>query len=306
MSEVPIVLNEDEAWDIIETWEKTGYWATLGLEGFRGLTVTHMVQEGLFGEIIHAEGGYIHDLRLVKYDPEREPWRLQHSVDRNGNLYPDHPMSAIMPQLGINHGDRFDYLVSMSSGSGMLNEYAAHYYGKKHPFASAEMKQGDYNATLLKTVDGKLVTLNFDTNTPHPRGQYRLQGSKGVYWSDRYVSTENSKMYLEGKSPAEHQWESAGKYLKKYEHPILKNYNPEPRQSIRGHGGAESTTPIVWHRLIQAIRNDQLPDWDVYDSVTSSAISAFTERSVADPMTPVDLPDFTRGKWKKRSPWILR
>lgn len=305
VSEVPIVLSVDEAWEVLETWQRTGKWATLGLEGFRSLTVAHMVRQGVFGDIVHAEAGYVHDLRLVKFDPEREPWRLQHSVDRNGNLYPDHPMSAIMPALNINHGDRFDYLISVSSRSGTLNEFAAHYYGDSHPYATAPMKQGDYNATLLRTVGGKMVTLNFDTNTPHPRSFYRLQGTKGAYWSDRYSPTDNAKVYLDGVSPNAHRWEPAGPYLEKYQHPMLKHYDPPARQAVRGHGGNETQTPITWHRLVAALRSDTMPDWDVYDSLTSSIITALTEESVANNCAPVDFPDLTSGQWKQRAPLKL-
>lgn len=300
VSEVPIVQTVDEAWELVEAYESTGKWATLGLEGFGNLSLLHLIQKGLLGEIIHAEGGYIHDLRLVKFDPEREPWRLQHSIDRNGNLYPDHPMSRILPQLDINHGDRIDYLVSMSSKSGMLNDYAAQFYGKDHPYATIKMAQGDYNASLIRTVKGKMITLNFDTNTPHPRGLYRVQGSKGVYISGRGLG--GPKIYIEGLSPEEHQWESADKYLEKYEHPILKAYNPPERKAIRGHGSGGRKTPIRWHRLVQALREDRMTDWDVYDSVTSSAISPITEVSVAERSRPVDFPDFTRGNWETKPP----
>lgn len=304
VSEVPIVLTLDEAWEIVETWEKTGKWGTLGLEGFRSLSVANMVWEGLLGDVIHAEAGYVHDLRLAKFDPEREPWRLAHSINRNGNLYPDHPMSAIMPALDINHGDRFDFLVSMSSKAISLNRFAEHYYGEEHPLATMEMKQGDYNATLIRTVGGKLITLNFDTNTPHPRSFYRLQGSKGVYFGDRYTPSRNSLIYLEGTSPEAHTWEPAGPWLEKYQHPIERDYNPPRREALRGHGGRASRTPLVWHRLVQALNEKRLPDWDVYDSVTSSAISALSEQSVASGSQPVKFPDFTGGKWKDRPRWL--
>ncbi|MPZ19933.1 MAG: hypothetical protein GEV06_18765 [Luteitalea sp.] len=304
--EVPLVLTVDEGWELIETFERTGKWATLGVEGFRSLAVTHMVQQGLFGEIRHAEGGYVHDLRLVKFDPEREPWRLHHSVERNGNQYPDHPMSAMMPQLDINHGDCFEYLVSMSSKAIMLNEFARFYYGKDHPYATKPMAQGDYNVTLIRTAGGKMVTLNFDTNTPHPRGFYRLQGTKGVWWSPHYVETQESRIYIEGRSPESHQWEPAAKYVEEYQHPVLKSYSPAPRRAaLRGHGGASRRTPIEWHRMIAALREDRMPDWDVYDSVTSSVISPLSEQSVAMNGRPVDFPDFTKGKWKAASRWLL-
>lgn len=305
VSEVPIVLTLDEAWELVETYEKTGKWATLALEqamleSKNGLTLLNMVQNGVFGEVLHTEGGYVHDLRLVKFDPEREPWRLQHSISRNGNLYPDHPMNKIMSYADINHGDRIDYLVSMSTKSVMLNDYAARFYGKDHPYATMKMAQGDVNATLIRTVNGKMVTLNFDTNTPHPRELFKLQGTKGVYIEGSAL--EGPKIYLEGLSPEAHQWEPADKYLEEYRHPLLKSYKPEARQAIRGHGGHSTETPLTWYLLIKALREDKMPYFDVYDSVTSSAISPLTEASVANNSKPVDFPDFTKGKWKGNSP----
>lgn len=305
VSEVPIVLTVDEAWELVETYESTGKWATLALEqalieSSDGLSVLNMVQKGILGEILHAESGYVHDLRLVKFDPEREPWRLQHSVTRNGNLYPDHPMNKIMAYMNINHGDRLDFLVSMSSKAMMLNEYAGNYFGKDHPYASTPMSQGDYNVTLIRTAKGKVITLNFDTNTPHPRGITRLQGSKGLYTNGRRLG--EPKIYIDGRSPEEHQWESAQKYLDEYKHSLLKNYNPEERKAIRGHGGKNTKTPLTWHLLFEALREDKMPYFDVYDSVTSSVISPLTEMSVANGSKPVEVPDFTRGKWETRLP----
>lgn len=297
--EVPLMLTLDEAWEIVETHESTGKWASTVLGGFPDVTLLNMIRQGLLGDMIHAEGGYIHDLRFVKHAPDEEPWRLWHSIYRNGNLYPDHPMRTIMPALDINHGDRIDYLISMSSKSVMLNEYAADQYGEEHPYATKEMKQGDYNASLIRTVDGKMITLNFDTNTPHPRGNYRFQGTKGVYLRDRGTN----RIYVEGQSPESHEWEPAEKYREEYESPILKNYNPPERTvNIRGHGGSDRQTSINWTNLVEAIRNDTSPYIDTYDSVTSSAVSAITEKSIAEGCRPVDFPDFTNGKWKNRTP----
>lgn len=298
VSEVPMLLTLDEAWEILETFEKTGKWATIGLEGFGQLALLNMIQKGMLGEILHAETGYVHDLRLVKFDPQEEPWRLQHSIDRNGNLYPDHPMNKMLPALDINHGDRFDYLVSMSSKAVMLNKYAALNYGENSHYAKVKMNQGDYNASLIRTVNGKMITLNFDTNTPHPREHYRVQGTNGVFFS----MGGDSKIYIEGLSPKEHEWESAEKYLKEHQHPLTANYNPPKRtwQGGGGHGGRTDQTPITWHRLIESLRQNKMPDWDIYDSITSSAISAVTEESVAKNGQPVDFPDFTKGKWKTR------
>ncbi|WP_162340817.1 Gfo/Idh/MocA family protein [Cyclobacterium salsum] len=299
--EVPIAQTLEEAWELVETFESTGKWASIVLGGFGDLTMLNMVRKGLLGDILHVESGYIHDLRMVKFNPEEEPWRLQPAIDKNGNLYPDHPMRNMMPVLDINHGDRFDYLVSMSTKSGMLNEYAKAQYGEKHPYATKEMALGDYNASLIRTVKGKMVTLNHDTHTPHPRESFRLQGTKGIYLKER----DAQRIYIEGRSPKEHQWEPAAHYLAEYAHEIMKNYAPPERKggAIRGHGsGGMTQTPINWHRLVLALQENKQPDWDVYDSVTSAAIIPLTGTSVADKSRPVDFPDFTRGKWETRPP----
>ena len=322
VSEVPIVITLDEAWEIVETHEKTQKWATLGLEGFGDLTLMNMVRKGVLGEVLHAEGGYVHDLRMVKFNPLEEPWRLQHSVMRNGNLYPDHPMARIMRLLDINHGDRFDSLVSMSTKAVMLNKYAALKYGDQHPFATKKMAQGDVNVTLLHTTGGKMVTLNFDTNTPHPREFFRLQGTKGVFLTGVSLPQRASKdsvpappvpyqrrgglIYIDGRTPTEDLWESAEPYYQEYQHPFLNAYKPKSRkQALRGHGGGETTTPVSWERLVAALRAGKMPDWDVYDSVTSSAISPLTEKSVAGGSVPVQFPDFTKGKWQTTKPYEI-
>lgn len=309
VSEVPIVLTIEEAWEVVEAYEKTGKWSTIGLEQSLlesgdgvNLTVLHMVRQGVFGDIIHAESGYVHDLRKVKFPGGTEPWRLRHSIERNGNLYPDHPLNRIMPVMDINHGDRFESLVSVSSRAAALNQYAAATLGKDHRLATTKMAQGDYNASLIRSAGGKLVTLNFDTNTPHPRGVYRLQGTKGVFMRDRGL--DGPWVYIEGRTAQEHQWEKAEAYLREYRHPLLKSYNPPPRQSLRGHGGSSTRTPITWHLLIKALREGTPPYFDVYDSVTSSVVSALSEKSVASRSRPVEFPDFTRGKWKTRPPIV--
>ncbi len=310
VSEVPIVLTLDEAWELVETFEKTGKWSTLGLEqsllesaGGVNLTVLHMVREGVLGDILHAESGYVHDLRKVKFPGGTEPWRLRHSIERNGNLYPDHPLNRIMPVMDINHGDRFDFLISMSSRAVSLNEYAAKTLGPDHELATMQMKQGDYNVSLIHSVDGKLITLNFDTNTPHPRGIYRVQGTKGVFLNDRQL--DGPWIYLDGRTPTEHRWEKAAPYLEEYRHPLLESYQPPLRPSLRGHGGGRGRTPLTWHLLVQALRAGEIPYFDVYDSVTSSVVSALTEQSVANRSRPVKFPDFTRGRWKYRPPLAL-
>jgi predicted dehydrogenase len=292
-TEVPAALTVDECWELVETSEKSGkHCMMLEEENYdpQVLQVLEMAQRGVFGEVLFSSGGYVHDLRLVKFDPEREPWRLQHSVDRNGNLYPTHPMGPMAWWMNINRGDRFDYLVSMSTKAICLNEYAAHYFGGRHPYAGMTMNQGDGNTTLLRTMDGKMAVLYFDTNSPHPHTtDLRLQGTKGHY------SANIRKVYIEGRSPHEHQWEPIENYNTEFGHSLYKNLDASRLQEANGEG---PTTDVMWARFMKALMTGTQPDMTVYDAVTWSVISALSERSVAGESHPVDFPDFTRGKWK--------
>jgi len=106
-------------------------------------------------------------------------------------------------------------------------------------------------------------------------------------------------IYIDGRSPVDDQWEASDPYFQEYQHPFLKSYVPKPRKAaLRGHGGGATVTPVNWERLVAALRAGRMPDYDVYDSVTSSAISPLTEKSVAGGSVPVEFPDFTKGKWK--------
>ena len=108
-------------------------------------------------------------------------------------------------------------------------------------------------------------------------------------------------IYVDGVSP-DHQWEPSEKYMEEYRHPVEKEYTPRPRTTIRGHGGGQRTTPLSWHRLFEALVEQRVTDFDVYDSVTSSVISPLSEMSVANGSEPVEFPDFTKGRWKERLP----
>ena len=259
------------------------------------LQVLQMVRTGLFGDLFHAVGGYVHDLRLVMFDPEREPWRLQHSIERNGNLYPTHPIGPVSWWLDINRGDAFDYLISNSTRSGCLNEYAAHFFGKRHPYATMAMAQGDVNTTLIRTVRGRTIVLHFDTHTPHPHTQeLRLQGTRGIFQGN------TRRAYVDDGS-AKREWKPLTEWQAEYEHPLWRGLDPKRYKTARGHGGGV-TTHLLWGRLLEAIRNGSRPDMDIYDAAAWSVLSPVTECSVAAGGRPRSIPDFTKGKWKNTPP----
>ena len=295
-TEVPAAVTIDECWQLVETSEKTRKYCVM-MENCcydqTELMVLNMVRKGLLGELLHAEGGYLHDLRAIKFSSEGEGlWRLEHSIKRNGNLYPTHGLGPIAQCMNINRGDRFDYLVSMSCNSKGLNLYAEKQFGPDSPQAKQKYALGDVNSSLIRTVNGRTIILKHDCNTPRPYSRdILLQGTKGIV--RKYPE---QKIYIEEKS-LPHTWEPLENYAAEYEHPLWKTLG----QNIEGagHGGMDY---IENYRLIKCLRTGTPPDMDVYDAAALSAVSQLSERSVARSGQPMDFPDFTRGKWKTSSP----
>jgi hypothetical protein len=251
-----------------------------------------MVRRGLFGEIIHAEGGYLHDLRALKFSTAGEGlWRTDHSIKRDGNLYPTHGLGPVAECMNINRGNRFEYLVSMSSKARGLTLFAEEHFGKDSKQAKQQYKLGDVNVSLIKAANGETITLYHDCNLPRPYSRVDIvQGTKGI--SRGYPD----EVHIEGLSPA-HRWEPLENYFEKYEHPIWKLKGDSAKGA--GHGGMDY---IEDFRLIDALHKGRLPDMDVYDAAAWSVVSALSETSTANKSKPVDFPDFTRGQWKTNKP----
>ncbi|MEA1997453.1 MAG: Gfo/Idh/MocA family oxidoreductase [Gemmatimonadota bacterium] len=292
-TEVPAAVTLDECWQLVETSERTGM-PCMMLENYcyfsEVMAVLNMVQQGVFGELVHCEAGYQHDIRFYKFDPDGElTYYGKHSADRDGNLYPTHAIGPVAWWTGINRGDRFTHLVSMSSKSLGLNRYISKKFGPEHPNAKRKYASGDVNTTLIKTEKGLTVTLYYNTNLPRPFNLiYRVQGTEGLY------SGTLKKLYIEDRSPEEHTWEEFEPYHKEYEHPLMKKYG----QDVTGSFG----TFLEVEQFIYSVRHQVQPPIDVYDSATWSAISQLTEQSLAGRSKAVDFPDFTRGKWKEERP----
>jgi predicted dehydrogenase len=297
-TEVPAAQTVEESWQLVETSEKTGKHCTV-LENdcyYRHvLFVLNIIRAGLLGDVLFAEAGYMHDIRAVKFGAVPtggEPWRLEHSVGRDGNLYPTHPIGPVAWWMDINRGDQFAYLTSMSSKARSLKEFAIKEFGANDPRARRDYKLGDVNTTLIRTVKGKTISLYHDTNTPRVKEHIvRVQGTKGVY------NDMMNSIYLDGVSPEQHQWEPADEYKKKYDHQLWKKMEADAQGS--GHGGGDF---MEIYRLIKNLSAGKPPDIDVYDAAAWSVIVPLSEESVANRSKPVDFPDFTRGKWKTRPP----
>ena len=304
--EVPAAISMQDCWDLVNAYESSGT-PCMFLENvcyFRNsLLVLNMIRKGLFGELTHCEGGYQHDVRSAFISPggNRGPagsvtWRGMHAVKNNGNLYPTHPLGPIGWWLNINRGDRFINLVSMSSKSRGMNHYVAKKYGADQPNARRTYALGDVNVTLIQTELGATITLYHDTSSPRPYDLIlRVQGTEGIYMGTL------DKFYFDGRSPlgsnGEAAWEDADKYYKEYEHPLWRDLSDASGR--QGHGGADY---IELHEFFKAVRARTQTPIDVYDAAAWSSIVPLSIQSVAANNQRMEIPDFTRGKWKSRPP----
>jgi predicted dehydrogenase len=295
-TEVPAAMSLDDCWALVETAEKTGKHCQM-MENCCydriELMTLNLVRRGVLGEVLHAEAGYLHDLREVKFSSEGEGlWRRAWSQKLNGNLYPTHGLGPVAQCLNINRGDAFDFIVSVSSPTRGLHEYAVEKFGPGSAQAAEKYVLGDVNSTLIRTKLGKTIILIHDTNLPRPYTRINLvQGTKGVAqkWPDR--------IYIEGLAAEQHEWDDFEKFAAEYEHPLWKAI--ASKGEGRGHGGMDY---IEDYRLINSLLKGEPLDQDVYDAAAWSAMVGATCESVLAKSKPVEIPDFTRGKWKTNPP----
>jgi predicted dehydrogenase len=298
VSEVPIAVTLEECWELVETAERTGRYC-VQLENCNydrvELMVLNMVRQNVLGELVHARCGYLHDLRAGKFSQRagRKLWRLDHSIRRNGDLYPTHGLGPVAQCLNINRGNQFDHMVSIGSKSQGLHEYAVAEFGADSPQAKLDFALSDVVTSLIRTRAGQTVVLTHDTNTARPYSRdFAIQGSKGIV--EKYP---DARVYLDGKSPQD-EWEDLiANYADQYEHPLWRAL--EQRAQGSGHGGMDF---VQAYRLIYCLRNGQPLDIDVYDGAALCAVSELSERSIAQRSKTMDFPDFTRGQWINRPP----
>ena len=289
-TEVPAAYTPDDCWKLVEYAEKYRKHCVM-MENCNydrpEMMVFHMARLGLLGDILHAECGYLHDLREIKFSDVGEGlWRRAHSMVRDGNLYPTHGLGPVANVMDINRGDQFEYLVSMSSPSQGLQEWAQANYPEDHPKRTERYVLGDVNTTMIKTVRGRTIYLSHDTNLPRPYSRiHMVQGTKGLFQGYPH------RVHIEGLSSG-HEWQDWMDLRDEYDHPLWKDL--EEQSAGAGHGGMDY---IEDYRLVKCLREGEPTDMNVYDAAAMSVITPLSEWSVANRSRPIDVPDFTRGRW---------
>src|SRR5450432_535415 len=306
-TEVILGITLDDHWKVVHEAEKQNAHVSM-LENvcYRRdvMAVMNMVRKGIFGELIHLQGGYQHDLRAVKFNNgtsdtgaefgdkgfSEAKWRTNHSVHRNGDLYPTHGIGPVAQMLDINRGNRFLTLSSFATKSRGLHNYIVSKGGENHPNAKVEFKLGDIVTTHIKCVNGETILLEHDTNLPRPYSLgFRVQGTKGL-WMD-----VNHSIYIEGLAAKPHEWDDAQSWLDKHDHPLWARWSKETENA--GHGGMDF---FVLHGFVEAIKRQTATPLDVYDAAAWSAITPLSEKSIELGNQAVEFPDFTSGQWMYR------
>jgi len=301
--EVPGALTIKEIWELIDTSEKTRKHC-IQLENciydFFELTTLNMAQQGVFGEILHAEGSYIHALQSYWGDYWNN-WRMDYNRKHRGDLYATHGMGPACLALNIHRGDKMNYLVSMDTKAVGNPRYIKEKTGED----VTDFRNGDHTMTMIRTEKGKTIHIQHDVTSPRPYSRmYQLSGTKGFAnkypfegyaLDDEHVSSDivPGRKKLSAHSYMPEEVKKA--LMQKYKNPIVIDIE-EKAKEVGGHGGMDF---IMDYRLIYCLQKGLPLDMDVYDLAEWSCLGPLTEISLDNNSAPVEIPDFTRGGWNK-------
>lgn len=289
----------EQCWDLVRTYEKTQTPVML-LEnccyGRREMLVLNMVKKGLFGEVVHCSGGYLHDLRKeVAFGEENRHYRLRNYLNRNCENYPTHELGPIAKVLDINHGNRMLSLVSMASKSAGLHEYIRQEKGADDKLLKKTFAQGDIVTTIIKCANGETITLTLDTTLPryYSRG-FTVRGTKAMYEESTdsiFVDPQPEEKHMAWKE----EFGNVEKFFEEHDHPVWKEYLDSGVQ-----GGHDGMDWLVYNAFVDSIVNGTPCPIDVYDTASWMCITALSEESIMKGSAPVAIPDFTNGMWTQR------
>lgn len=309
-TEVSGAFSVDECWDLVNTHQETGT-HLMFMENvcYRRdvMAVLNMVRDNVFGELVHCRGGYQHDLRTVKFNDGNgglvygegsygeARWRTQHSLLRNGELYPTHGLGPVNTYLDINRGNRLTSISSFASKARSLKNFIKKHRdgGEDHPYHKLNWSLGDVVTSTITTARGETIMLTHDTNLPRPYSLgFRVQGVDGITDFDYHTR----RVYVEGKSDS-HRWDDASEWFEKYDHKLWKEFGELAVGG--GHGGMDF---FLDRAFTESVKAQKAPVLDVYDAAVMRVITPLSEISIQNGGEPQPIPDFTEGKWVTRKP----
>lgn len=291
--ECPIGLTLKDLWHLVDTSEQTRRHC-MQLEnccyGQNEMRALRMAHEGLFGELLHGSGAYLHDLRELLFSKTyyEDQWRRKFHQRYDGDLYPTHGLGPVAAYMDLHRGDRFSHMTSMSTPALGLAEYREATMPPDDPTWQERYVNGDVTMSLIQTARGRVIHIVHGVSNPHPYSRLNhLAGTKGVF--EDYPP----RIYLEPHHSND-QWGSFDDFAE-YDHWLWKDVGPGPG----GHGGMDYI--MLW-RLVQTLQLGLPPDIDVYDSAAWNAPFPLSIESIRHNGRSADFPDFTRGRWRTPHP----
>ena len=304
--EVPAAMTLDEIWTVVNTAEKTQKHA-MQLENcvydYFELTTLNMAQQGLFGEVLHAEGAYIHNLSDFWGYYEGD-WRMQYNKEFRGDVYATHGMGPAAQALDIHRGDKMNTLVAMDTKPANIPEYLIEERGMD-PDSAHQFANGQHTMTMIRTEKGKTIHIQHDVASPRPYSRmYQVSGTRG--FASKYPTPGyalEAEMVDESVTPDHenlnaHSFVSADvrdALMDKYKHRIHRELE-EKAKEVGGHGGMDF---IMDYRLVYCLQNGLPLDMDVYDLAEWCSLAELSRISIENGSAPVEVPDFTRENWNR-------
>lgn len=285
--EVPSAMTIKECWDLVDASERTRCHCTI-LENccydFFEMSTLNMAQQGMFGEVYHVEGAYIH--YLAEDWDHSETWRLDYNMANRGDNYPTHGLGPICQVLNIHRGDKMNYLVAMDTPSFNGRKAAKQLRDKD------ECADGDHTISLIQTEKRKIIEVQHNVYCPRPYSRmHQLTGSEG--FANKYPVEEISVKSINGHNDIGTAMRDS--LLNTYRPAFVRDIEAKARQ-VGGHGGMDY---IMDYRLVYCLRNGLPLDEDVYDCAEWSCVQELSRISLENGSKPVEVPDFTRGDWNK-------
>lgn len=288
----------EDCYELIRAQKESGSYCMM-LEnccyGKYELMAKNMARQGLFGTVVHCEGGYCHDLRSEIANGEKNRhYRLKNYISRNCENYPTHELGPIAKLLNINNGNRIVSLSSFGSKSAGLKEYVKEKLPENKALQDVEFKQSDVVTTVLTCENGETIVMSLDTTLPRSYSRrFTVRGTKGMYFED------SKTVFLDGKHIfnefiAKFWWNNAKKYARKYGSALWKSATL--KQKMLGHGGMDW---FVLRAMVETVKQGKYPPIDVYDTALWMSITPLSEQSIKEGGSVVAVPDFTNGRWKE-------
>ncbi|MFC7840374.1 Gfo/Idh/MocA family protein [Streptomyces sp. NPDC057382] len=303
--ELPVATGLEELWDLVDTSERTRRHLMLAENcsyGRNELAMLKMAHDGLFGDLTHGHGGYLHDLRELLFSDTyyTDAWRRRWHTRSTASLYPMHGLAPIAAAMDVNRGDRLTTLRATATEPRGLADYRARFLPRSHPSWKETYINGDLVTCLIDTAQGRTVRAEHDVSSPRPYSRINtLAGTRGIFEDYAGTSATGGRIYVEPDHSG-HTWRDFDAYRKEFDHWLWTKIGDDAGNN-GGHGGMDYV--LQW-RTVQLMRAGLVPDIDVYDAAVWCSPVPLSARSLAAGGRPVRIPDFTRGAWVNRRPGL--